>query len=261
MNKLHAEKYVKNPNCKWLVLLHGFAGSANMWKKQTEILKNYYNLLIIDLPGHGKSKEYLHSKYFHSFTEIGDLIVDKMNEEHVYKATFLCLSLGSLVFAGILKNHSEVIESAILCGAVAGVSKLVEMFIKIVYNFIQFIPYNFLMKVACLTLLPKHSHKVIRRLFERSARKMGDVEFKAWCHLLVKDLKVLKILKGIKKEILFISGDEDYMFLTGVKRKAAQLLNSKFEIIKNCSHVCNIQKANEVNQMVLKWMNRDLQLV
>ena len=261
MCELYAEKYFKSEDSKWLVLLHGFAGSIGMWKKQTEVLKEEYNLLIIDLPGHGKSKDYLHERHFNSFSEIGDIVVEKMKEEGVFKATFLCLSLGSMVFAGILKNHPEVVEGAILCGAVAGVNKLVDIAIKVLVNFIQFIPYMPLMKVCCRVLLPKHSHRLVRKLFIYSSKRLGDSEFKAWCHLMVKDVKILKQLKNVKEHILFISGDEDYMFLTGVKNRVNHLLNSQLKIIKDCGHVCNIQKANEVNNLIVNWLHTEYQSV
>lgn len=259
MNQLYAEKYFKDENSKWLVLLHGFAGSIKMWRKQTEKLKKEYNLLIIDLPGHGKSKAYLHENNFKSFTEIGDIIVDKMKEEGVEKATFLCLSLGSLVFGGILNNHPEVVEGAVLCGAVAGVNKIVDIGIKILVKFIKYVPYMTLMKIASFVLLPKKTHKLTRRLFIFSAKSLGDLEFKSWCYLMVKDINILRSIKNFKKPVLFISGSEDYMFISKVKNKVSDLIKGSFKIINKCGHVCNIQKYDEVNDIILTWLHNELQ--
>ena len=261
MSELYSEKYFKSEDSRWLVLLHGFAGSIGMWKKQTDALKEKYNLLIIDLPGHGKSKGYLHKSKIKSFSEIGELIVEKMQEEGITKATFLCLSLGSMVFAGLLKNHPEVVEGAVLCGAVAGVSWLITLIVNILIKFIRFIPYMKLMKLCCIVLLPLKSHKLIRRLFTYSAKRLGSDEFKAWCKLCVKDLKILKQLNSVKDKILFISGDEDYVFLSGVKKKVSELKNAELKVIDKCGHVCNIQKYNEVNNIISSWLNTELGVI
>ena len=258
MSELYSEKHFKSEESKWLVLLHGFAGSVGMWKRQTDKLKEHFNLLIIDLPGHGKSKGYLHKNKIKSFSQVGEMIVDKMKEEGVLKATFLCLSLGSMVFAGILKTHPEVVEGAVLCGAVAGVNPIVTLAINIAVRFIRFIPYMTLMKVCSFAILPKKSHKRIRKLFIFSAKRLKALEFKAWCKLSVKDLKILKQLNNVKDKILFISGDEDYMFLSGVKNKVSKLFNSNLKVIDKCGHVCNIQKYEEVNDIILSWLNNEL---
>ena len=57
MNQLYTEKFVKDEKCDWLVFIHGFGGSTKMWKRQIDSFKDKFNLLILDLPGHGKSKE------------------------------------------------------------------------------------------------------------------------------------------------------------------------------------------------------------
>jgi pimeloyl-ACP methyl ester carboxylesterase len=45
-----------NPNKKHLVLLHGFLDSSHTFRKILSYIKNDYNVYIIDIPGHGKTK-------------------------------------------------------------------------------------------------------------------------------------------------------------------------------------------------------------
>ena len=40
---------------KWLVFLHGLSGTIRTWGKQMDEFQEY-NLLLIDLPGHGESQ-------------------------------------------------------------------------------------------------------------------------------------------------------------------------------------------------------------
>ena len=39
-----------------LVLVHGFLGSSEMWEPQINFFKNYFRVIVPDLPGFGKSK-------------------------------------------------------------------------------------------------------------------------------------------------------------------------------------------------------------
>ena len=45
-----------NKKENWVVFLHGIGGSTLTWKKQIEAFSEKYNLLLLDLQGHGKSK-------------------------------------------------------------------------------------------------------------------------------------------------------------------------------------------------------------
>ena len=97
MSQLYVEKFVKDDKCNWLVFLHGFGGSTKMWKHQIDDFKDKFNLLFIDLPGHGKSLEGIADKKIEKFDDVADIVVDTLKENHITKATFFCVSLGTLV--------------------------------------------------------------------------------------------------------------------------------------------------------------------
>lgn len=254
MIDLHAEKYINDEEFEWLVLLHGLGGSTKMWLRQIKMFKSKYNLLLIDLPGHGKSKDGIKDKSVLSFSDIGDLVVAKMKEEGIIRATFMCVSLGTLVFAGILRKHSEVVGGAILCGAISGMNKFLEVSLKTLSKIQSFIPYMFIMRVASFVLLPKKGHKFSRNFFIRASKVLGQSEFNAWCKLCIKDMHVLKSIPLHNQDILFVMGNEDYTFIKGVKKKVEKFKSTTLKIIENCGHVCNIQKHNEFNNIVLEYM-------
>lgn len=254
MIELYAEKYMTDKTSNWLVLLHGIGGNSRMWLRQIRFLKQHFNLLLIDLPGHGKSIEGITGKSIISFSEIGDLVVEKMKEEGIPKATFVCVSLGTLVFAGILKKHSEVVCGAILCGAVSGMNKCLEAALRILSKVQKVIPYMLVIHAASLFLLPKKNHKGARKFFIKSSESLGQSEFNEWCKLCIRDMHVLETLSLKSKDILFVMGNEDYTFIKGVKEKVKHFKNTTLKIIENCGHVCNIQKYNEFNNIVLEYM-------
>ena len=104
MTGIHVEKHFKDENCPWVVFLHGFGGSTQMWKKQIDQFKEDYNLCVLDLPGHGKSVAGIKGMHLRSFDHVADMIVVTLRAHGIHKATFVCVSLGSLVFAGIYRK-------------------------------------------------------------------------------------------------------------------------------------------------------------
>lgn len=66
-------KYINNNSSKTLVFLHGWGQNIEMMDPIASPFEKDYNVLIVDLPGHGKSKEpsyawdlYTHSKMLHA---------------------------------------------------------------------------------------------------------------------------------------------------------------------------------------------------
>ena len=43
---------------EWTLMLHGIGGNLNIFKKQIDVLSENYNLLLVDLHGHGNSQNY-----------------------------------------------------------------------------------------------------------------------------------------------------------------------------------------------------------
>ena len=55
---IYYTKYVSDNsnNREWITFVHGAGGSSTIWFKQIKYFSKKYNLLLLDLRGHGKSK-------------------------------------------------------------------------------------------------------------------------------------------------------------------------------------------------------------
>lgn len=256
MSKLYIEKYEEDISRPWLVFLHGFGGSTKMWKKQVDFFKDKFNLFFIDLPGHGKSKKGISEEKINKFDKIADIIVKTLKENGINKATFMCVSLGSLIFAGIISKYPEMVDKAVLCGAVSGMNIGFQSILNFV-NRIKFaLPYMTILTLFAYILMPFKEHSKSRQFFINSGKLLGRKEFMAWFSLFVKDMNVLKNLKNPKKNILFISGNEDFVFLSGVKKKYKEFKEANLKILNHCGHVCNIQKSKEFNDISLNFIEK-----
>ena len=255
MTGIHVEKHIKDENAPWVVFLHGFGGSTKMWKKQIDQFKENYNLCVLDLPGHGQSVVGIKGMHLRSFDHIADMIVATLRAHGIHRATFVCVSLGSLVFAGIYRKHPEMVEKAVLCGAVSGVNGLWSAILKFTNAIKHVIPYTFTLKLFAFVLMPFKAHKKSRDFFVSSGKLLGKKEFMAWFSLTVHDMNALKNLKGLKDKVLFIAGSEDFVFIRGVKKKCKELKETNLSVLEKCGHVCNIQKWKEFNHVALNYID------
>ena len=206
------------------------------------------------MPGHGKSLEGIADKKIEKFDDVADIVVDTLKENHITKATFFCVSLGTLVFTSILLKYPEIVNGAVLCGAISGINRVLQITLNFLDKIKFCFPYMFLLTLFSYILLPFSGHKISRDFFIKSGKLMGRNEFMAWFHLLVKNIDILKNVKNVKNKILFIMGNEDFTFFNGVKRKYNELKETKIKILKHCGHVCNIQKWKEFNDISLRFL-------
>lgn len=239
-----------------LVCIHGAGGSSTMFFKQLRALRPYFNLILVDLRGHGKS----YNKDFNlgdDFNVLALDIVSVANKLGLKEYYVLSLSLGTLVNMA-LSNIDVRVKDSILIGATVELNKVTKGILRTVYKSRNVIPYKTIYHLCALAILPKLNHKESRNLFIKEFGKVKRKTFKNWLSLAVGiDNRLYELREGFKdKKGLFITGDEDYLFKVGVReyiynQGKDSLLN--YKEIERCGHVCNIDKPNEVNDLILNY--------
>lgn len=94
-----------------VVLIHGFLGSTSIFDKIFETLTKQFDVLAIDLPGHGKSEipdgDYTMYRY-------AEDILDVLNHEQVEEAYWIGHSMGGYITLAALEKQYTNIEKAVL---------------------------------------------------------------------------------------------------------------------------------------------------
>jgi len=91
-NKVHYVTAGKGD--KALVFVHGWSGNLDFWREQVPAVADKAKVLLIDLPGHGKSDK-PHTAYTMDF--FGDSVIAVMREAKINKATLVGHSMGVAV--------------------------------------------------------------------------------------------------------------------------------------------------------------------
>ena len=113
-----------------------------------------------------------------------------------------------------------------------------------------------LYKFFAWIIMPRKRHEKSRNLFIGEAKKLAQKEFIKWFKLTNEVNPLLRYFK--EKEttspMLYVMGEEDYMFLPPVKTIVQNHKLAKLEVIKDCGHVCNVEKPDIFNEVSIKFL-------
>jgi len=107
-NKIHYVTSCKGNHT--IVLVHCWAGNIGFWREQVPALAGKARLVLIDLPGHGRSDK-PHTQYTMDF--FAGAVLAVMRDAHVEKATLIGHSMGTPVICRVHKQAPEKVAALV----------------------------------------------------------------------------------------------------------------------------------------------------
>ena len=247
---LYHKTFLHKESQAWVVFIHGAGGSNVVWFRQLRDFKKHFNVLLVDLRGHGKSKKEYTQEEIYKFDEIALDVVRTMDHLKIEKAHFVGISLGCIVIRAMDKLAPGRAESIILGGAIIQFNSRMNALVSTAKLLQSIIPYMWLYKINAWILIPYKKDIDSRKLFIREAIRLGEREFKKWLCMSteIKDSLQEYIIKEASAPVLYLMGDRDHMFLPMVSNLVKKHFNSKLEVISNSGHVCNIDQPDAFNE-------------
>ena len=233
-----------------ILLMHGSGLNHIVWSLHEQFYASQgFNVLSVDLPGHGNSE----GPSLKSIEKISDWIKSLMLKINIEKIIIVGHSQGGLVGIDFASRYSELIEKIVLVAnsykmpvnqdlidfAEAGDEKAVLLMMKWGYEGSKaFIGGNPVKKIV------------------NSARDIREV--------LAVDLNACNnykngenAIKKINCPTLCILGDLDKMVPVKVGLKMSeQITNSETKIISDCGHMIIFEKAFEMRKLVKEFINK-----
>jgi pimeloyl-ACP methyl ester carboxylesterase len=231
-----------------VVLLHGSGLSHIVWSLTEQYLSNQnYNILSLDLPGHGNSE----GKCLSSIEKIADWIEKVLNQLNITEVTIIGHSQGCLEALEYCFKYPKKIKKLVFVGgsykmpvnqdlidlAEAGDDQATKLMMKWSYeNSKKFIGGNPVEKII-------NSARDIREVLAVDLIACNNYKNGS------------EALKRINCPVLCIFGEMDKMInLEKGKKFAASIPNSKTQIIKNCGHMIMFEKAFEMREKILEFL-------
>jgi pimeloyl-ACP methyl ester carboxylesterase len=95
---------------KTLVFVHGWAGNLDFWREQTPTLIDKAKLVLIDLPGHGKSDK---PRTSYTVDFFADAVIQVMRDAKVNRATLIGHSMGVPVICRAYAQAPQVVTALV----------------------------------------------------------------------------------------------------------------------------------------------------
>lgn len=194
--------YKNETSTEWVTFVHGAGGSSSIWFKQIRDFQKHFNVLLLDLRGHGNSKDQLKSalKQKYTFKAIAEDIVEVIDFLKIESSHFVGISLGSIVIRQLAEMHPERVKSMILGGAILKMNFRSQVLMRLGNMFKYVLPYLVLYKFFAFVIMPKKNHKQSRLLFINEAKKLYQKEFIKWFKLTAEINPVLRWFR--QKELI-----------------------------------------------------------
>ena len=251
--------YENKNSAQWVTFVHGAGGSSSIWFKQIRDFKNHYNILLLDLRGHGESKSSLKTafKQKYTFSSLANDILEVLDHLKIEKSHFIGISLGTILIRQLAEMHPTRVQSMVLGGAILKMNFRSQVLMRLGNLFKYVLPYLVLYQFFAFVIMPKKNHKQSRLLFINEAKKLYQKEFIKWFKLTAEINPVLKWFRQVELNIptLYVMGDEDYMFLPSVRQVVANhYKSSTLFVIDKCGHVVNVEQPAIFNKNVILFL-------
>ena len=233
-----------------ILLMHGSGLTHIVWSLHEQFYASQgYNILSVDLPGHGNSD----GPSLKSIEEISDWVKSLMNVLNIKKIIIIGHSQGCLVGIDFASRYPNLINSLVL---VAGCYKM-----PVNQDLINYAEAG---DEKAILLMMKWGYEGSKAFIGGNPVKKIINSSREIREVLAVDLNACNNYKGGKESLekincqtLCIFGDLDKMVPLEVGNKMTSMIkNSEKKIINNCGHMIIFEKAFEMRKIVKEFLTR-----
>lgn len=253
---LHFETHHLSEDAPWLVFVHGAGGAIASWNYQREAFQDHFNLLMLDLRDHGRSKNLKpeHKKY--DFDIICRDILSVIDHLHIEQAHFISLSMGSILLQRLDEMRPGLAKSLIFAGGVFKANWRIHLFAHGGKILSYLLSYRQLYTLFSWLVMPRKNHAFARRVYRMQSRRLSPREYLKWLGLYRDFFRVLRrfFRKPLAKPSLVVMGSQDHIFLDAAQRFARRQTRAHLQVIERCGHICNIERPEVFNRLALEFL-------
>ncbi|ARJ44388.1 hypothetical protein B1H58_20420 (plasmid) [Pantoea alhagi] len=240
---------VGDVNAPVVVLLHSLGTNLHIWDEQVNVLKKSYRVLSIDMRGHGLSE--LSAEPF-TIEDMANDVLSVIDYFNIKSFSIAGVSIGGLIAQHLADNVPEILNSVILIDTyLAPVSK--EFWVSMAKN---------IRTEGLNPYVDEIFNRWVTAQFRETPSAVGmkqmlystSSEGYAGCADALAKINPDKTCKqGLP--VLVIVGEEDIVATPTAARQLAQARKGELKILNNASHIPLLEKADEINTEMLRFLN------
>ena len=252
--KILSESKTISHKKKVIVMLHGLGGGYANWYGQIHALRAHYDLVLIELPSHGRSPLKL-SEMEISYKNVCEKIMEVVDHLGIKKAHYIGVSLGTTLVKYIAMHYPERVSKYILAGPIGNFNFLLRMAIGTIRWMLPVMPMKLVLVLLITFLMPFKASQTCRRMFAQTAKRLSNKESVAYAKLLL-EFKAVQdeytATMGEEPNGMYMVGELDHFFLLLQKKEGRPIRN--MVLIPNAGHVCITDQANVCNNHMLSFL-------
>lgn len=256
---LHVRRFDHSPEAPWVVFVHGAGGSSAVWHPQIRVFASRYNVLMVDLRGHGGSHALGASTTGpYTFDGVARDVIATLDAQGIDRAHFVGISLGSILIRALSDLAPERILSMTLGGAIVRLNVRSRLLVWAGTLLRRVVPFRWLYALFAWIIMPRRRHRASRLAFIREARRVAQREFLRWWRLTSEVNPLLRLFREREVAVptLYVMGEEDYLFLPPVRRVVAGHRSAALDVIEGSGHVVNLDRPDDFNARVVAFIER-----
>ena len=245
--------YINNNMKENIIFIHGLGVGCEIFTEQTHFFSKHYNLILIDLNGHGQSKDNpLHLIENKSFTTIARSILSIMDNLEIYKCHFIGLSLGTIIINYVADLAPNRVKSMTLLGNATRYPKISSLLIPLTWFLRHILHYKLIYIFLWFFIIPKNQLYYCINLYIHHLSKLGQKEFFSWFSLL-KDFKEENLFQSTNIPKIYIMGEHDPFLLPTREIVETDELASLI-VVNKAYHLVNLTNSSLVNNFILQFL-------
>ena len=238
-----------------IVFIHGFGASSGWWHYQQNFLAGDFQVITLDLPGHGHS-DWMPLGLNEMAQDIGQLI----NSLGDVNFSMVASSFGGLVASEIYRHMPDRVMRISFVGSIPKFARS--------ENYPAGLDID---KIRKLSQQINTAHSLVMDIFFRSLFTMKERESERF-----KQIKILRATQGLPSEIVlqhylklleetdlrdrvskiicplqYITGSEDYICPESIMTWLSEhTYNARYDTIKGCGHLPFLTEVQEYNRLL-----------
>ena len=235
-----------------LILVHGYLGSSEMWCHQKNYFSNFCRVIAPALPGFGESGR---AQSLDSINKMAKFIINILDEKKIDKFDLLGHSMGGMIAQEIVKIANQRVNK-LICFATGPIGEIPGRFETI----------DVTRKNLKIEGIKSYFGRVPKKWFVKGEKNKNyhlcqkavkDVTLDTADNALVamKNWSGIDNLRNINNETLIVWGDKDTSYnFEQVDTLNKNIKNSKLEIFRDCAHNVHLEKTDEFNNLLKKFI-------
>ncbi|MBA4390755.1 MAG: hypothetical protein C0399_07440 [Syntrophus sp. (in: bacteria)] len=238
---MHAERYGQGEK---VIFIHGSGWNTSMWHNQRDYLKSSMEVILVDLPGHGKSP----GKGCDSVEEYKDAVYGMIRDLDMGRCFVAGHSLGGAIALSLSLAHAEVTKGIILLGTGAKLRVHPNILEGIVTD-----KEKTVRNIGALAFSMNASSVLRAQAFDETMKCTSEVihkDFRACDRFSIMDS-----VSSLSVPALIICGVDDALTLPKYSVYLNEAIHgSKLVLIEDAGHMVMMEKPMEVNRAIEQFV-------